>query len=161
MAPSLSVSLPITDTTSSDRANDGGYVEATQGAHPLEPVLELARRAMSKLDTNVDTYSARIVKRERIGGRLGEESVVFAKIKEAKPSTDQKAATPLHVYLRFDAPKSALGREVIWVDGKNDGKIIAHEAGMLNVMRAHLDPKGVMAMLGNRYPYRILVFAIS
>ena len=41
---------------------------------------------------------------------------------------------------------------MIWVEGRNDNHLIAHEAGLLNFKRVSLDPNGFMAMLGQRYP---------
>ena len=34
--------------------------------------------------------------------------------------------------MKFLKPESAKGREAIWVEGRNNGKIAAHEAGLKN-----------------------------
>ncbi len=120
----------------------------------LDSVLAMAQEALDRLDREVQDYTATILKRERIQNKLGEESKVVAKIREAKSDGSQK----LEVYLRFETPASARGREVLWRDGKNENKLIAHEAGYLNIMRAHLDPQGVVAMLGNGIPSAISGF---
>lgn len=55
--------------------------------------------------------------------------------------------------MKFLKPQAVAGREVIWVEGANDGRLIAHEVpGLRNVIRAKLDPQGRLAMKGNRYP---------
>ncbi len=41
---------------------------------------------------------------------------------------------------------------MIWCQDKFDGNLVAHEAGMLNLLRVKLDPRGAIAMMGNRYP---------
>ncbi len=41
---------------------------------------------------------------------------------------------------------------MIWVEGKNGGKLIAHEAGLLGLMSVQLDPHGTLALTGNKYP---------
>lgn len=141
----VSVGKPINEggTTSDAAKNHEGPTKVS-----LDSVLSMAQEALDRLDREVQDYTATILKRERIQNKLGEESKVVAKIREAKSDGSQK----LEVYLRFETPASARGREVLWRDGKNENKLIAHEAGYLNIMRAHLDPQGVVAMLGNRYP---------
>ena len=49
-------------------------------------------------------------------------------------------------------PSKIKDQEVIWVDGQNDGRLIAHTSGMMNIKRFVLDPRGIIAMKGNRYP---------
>jgi hypothetical protein len=121
------------------------------GPHPLDPVIELAKREYEAFQNNVVDYTAVMLKRERIGGKLGEENRIALKIINSRSSDTQKDI-PLQVYLRFESPSSVRGREVIWVDGKNDGNMIAHEAGMFNLMSVTLPPDGSLAMLGNKYP---------
>lgn len=121
------------------------------GSHPLDPVLKLARGSLEDFNENVIDYVATMTKRERIDGTLSEQSTMTVKIINRKVE-DGQMVTPMHVYLRFDSPKSVEGREVIWVEGKNDGYMIAHEAGYLNLVRANLAPNGPLAMIGNKYP---------
>ena len=54
--------------------------------------------------------------------------------------------------MRFLAPKSLAGREVIWVEGRNNGKMVAHEGGMIGIVSVWLKPDNPLAMRGNRYP---------
>jgi hypothetical protein len=49
-------------------------------------------------------------------------------------------------------PWLSRGREVIWVEGRHEGKLIAHEGGLKNLMRVSLAPTDTLAMLGNKYP---------
>ena len=46
--------------------------------------------------------------------------------------TDQ-GHQPFSVYMKFLKPRAVAGREVIWVKGQNDNKLIAHEGGLLGV----------------------------
>ncbi len=57
----------------------------------------------------------------------------------------------LSVYMKFLEPKSQRGREILWCEGQNQNRLIAHEAGMLNLVRVQLDPHGPLAMMGNKY----------
>ncbi len=124
--------------------------DATAKQHPLDPALRMAREKLEYIQNNIDDYTATIVKRERVDGKLVEEHM-FAKVRARKMDGDT-IVVPLSAYLKFTHPKSKKGREVIWVENRNDGKLIAHEPGLLNVMRFHLDPEGKFAMMGNRYP---------
>jgi hypothetical protein len=120
------------------------------GAHPLDPVLKIARDGLEQIDRDVRDYECVIIKRERINGELGESQYMAAKVRHEQTHGGQ--STPFSVYLKFLKPKSLEGREVIWVSGRNDNKLVAHEAGLLNFKRAWLDPNGYFAMIGQRYP---------
>ena len=52
----------------------------------------------------------------------------------------------------MSTPENIAGREVIWVEDERDGKLIAHESGLLNLAYATLDPTGDRAMEDNLYP---------
>jgi hypothetical protein len=49
-------------------------------------------------------------------------------------------------------PRSIAGREAIYVEGRNDNKLVAHDAGFRNLFRVNLKPTGYWAMMGTRYP---------
>jgi hypothetical protein len=121
------------------------------GGHSLDPVLELARQALNQMQNEVEDYSGRMIKRERIKGVLGGEVQMEFKIRTRRES-DGKVKRPLSAYLRFLEPKSARGREVIWTEGANGNKLTGHEGGFLNLVRVELDPKGMLAMIDNKYP---------
>jgi len=120
--------------------------------HPIDPALLEARAGLKQIRDNVDDYTATIVKRERVNGKLGEIQYMFAKIRNRKENADGSIKTPFSVYLKFLEPQSVKGREVIWVEGRNGNKLIAHEGGLLNLGSVYLNPDGFLAMIGNRYP---------
>ena len=124
-------------------ANAGEATAAVAGQHPLEPALELAQRGLTQLRANVKDYSCTMVKRERIDGKLGEHQYIFAKIRHE----------PFSVYLYFLAPDDVKGQEVIYVDGRNDGNMLAHAGSGVRAMvgTVSLKPDGALAMQGNRY----------
>ena len=121
----------------------GDATAAVAGAHPLEPALELAQRGLTQLRTTIKDYSCTVVKRERIDGKLGEHEYMFAKIRQQ----------PFSVYLYFLGPDSVKGQEVIYVDGRNDGNMLAHAGSGVRAMvgTVSLKPNGSLAMQGNRY----------
>lgn len=127
-------------------------IEGNNGnKHPLEPALERAHEGLKLIEETVADYTATIIKRERINGALKEHEFIFAKIRNRKMK-DGKVVVPFAVYLKFLKPDAVAGREVIWVEGANDGKIIAHETGLLGFKRFYLPPDGFLAMMGQRYP---------
>ena len=121
------------------------------GAHPLDGALAIAREALEKFNREVDDYTATLVKRERISGTLGTEMRMVTKVRTRRTAGD-KLVRPLQVYLKVLDPWLARGREVLWSENLNDGKLIAHEGGLKNVMRVSLAPTDTLAMLGNKYP---------
>ena len=124
-------------------------IEAAE--HPLDPVLAVAQLSMDEIDQQIDDYSCVITSQVFIDGRLDKERRMRAKIRHAHEKDGQ--ANPFSVYLDFLSPRSVVGQEVIWVDGQNDGKLVAHAAsGFIRLKRMHLTPDGPMAMRGSKYP---------
>jgi hypothetical protein len=117
---------------------------AITGVHPLQPALELAQKGLGQLRGTMQDYSATMVKRERIDGKLGDHEYMFAKVRHE----------PFSVYLYFLAPDAVKGQEVLWVDGRNEGNMLAHAGSGVRAMvgSVSLKPDGVLAMQGNRYP---------
>ena len=111
--------------------------------HPLMPAIRWAYQGLQDMQKIVD-YSAIMVKRERVNGKLGDPEYSFVKIRHK----------PFSVYMYFLEPASVKGQEVIYVEGQNGGKMWAHPAGIRNKLigTVSLDPTGPIAMQGNRYP---------
>lgn len=125
---------------------------ATATPHPLDPALQLAHDGLTNMRENIQDYTATLVKRERINGRLGQEEYLAVKIRNERRHP-QQGNVPFSIYMRFLKPESFAGREVIWVKGKNDDKLVAHDTGFIRgSIRVNLDPLGGLAMKGNRYP---------
>lgn len=114
--------------------------------HPLESVLDTARDLLEHSRTHVRDYTAVVVKRERIGGKLGENQFIETKVR------NRRDEVPFSVYLKFVKPKSVAGREVIWVEGHNRDRLVAHEGGFKNLMSIKMKPSNPIAMFGQRYP---------
>ncbi len=119
--------------------------------HPLDRAINIARVALTDMREQVRDYTAIMVKRESVNGVLGETE--YMQIKIRCPRQTENGPVPFSVYMKFLKPRACAGREVIWVDGQNDGKLIAHEAsGIGSMKRFYLEPTGWLAMKGNRYP---------
>src|SRR5262245_15838369 len=68
--------------------------ETKPGEHPLEPTLRLAQAGLKRLE-GVKDYSANLVRRERLGGKLLERQYQFMKVRH----------DPLSVYVYYQTPK--------------------------------------------------------
>lgn len=120
--------------------------DQTDDTHPLDPVLKIAYQSIKQMEENLVDYTAVLSRRERVGEQEMPPSSMEVKIRN--PRNDQAFS----IYVKFIKPENTKGREVIWVDGQNDNKIIAHEAGLLGLLKVVQPPDSFIAMVGNRYP---------
>lgn len=111
--------------------------------HPLSPVLKIARESLDAMK-KVKDYTATFYKEELVGGtRINQQMQV--KIREQ----------PFSAYLRF--MKELDGREVIYVDGKNDGKFLFHGSGIESVVGTlKFAPDHKKVLEENRYPMNMI-----
>ncbi len=151
----VSANRPVSSNQSNAALSAAGEVRDNQhrtaessSAHPLDPLLAYARELKQHIEEEVVDYTAVMIKRERIGGALGEETRMELKIRNRQLAL----GTALSAYLKFLEPGGARGREVIWIENANGNRLISHEAGLLGFQRFDLKPDSVLAMLGNKYP---------
>ncbi len=122
--------------------------ELTLPQHPLIPVLKMAYTGLNQMDRHVTDYTATLVKRERIEGKLSDYEYMYCKVRHK----------PFSVYMYFLGPKEIKGREVLYVEGLNQdvkgiSKIKAHEgSGIKRLVTVNLLPTSGLAMRGQRYP---------
>ena len=120
-------------------------------AHSLDKAVQLARNSLQDLREDVTDYTAILVKREQVNGVVGNAGYMQLKVRCPRQTAEGKI--PFSIYMKFLRPREAAGREVIWVEGQNQNKIVAHETkGLAGFRRFHLDPTGWLAMKGQRYP---------
>lgn len=127
--------------------------EQRQAEHPLDRAIQIAEEGLHRIRTQVSDYSCTIVKQERINGELPPPEHMRALIRNRK-IVDGGVQQPLSVYLNFLKPDAVQGREVIYVEGQNNGKMVAHEAKGIKAAFGWvwLNPDGILAMQGQRYP---------
>ena len=132
---------PLHKTT---EVTTGGFDKPSETT-TLTDVLANSHQILDDFERNVRDYSAVIVKKERIGSKEI-ETVMFSKIREK----------PFSVYLYFldrSDDKSVKGREVIYVEGKNNNNLIGHSPGLLTGgLVLSLPPKGLIPMHDEHYP---------
>jgi len=108
------------------------------------PALRWAYEGKRHLE-KIQDYSAIMVKRERHDGKLSNYEYMAIKVRHR----------PFSVYMYFLDPPSLRGQEVIYVAGRNNGKMWAHPPpGLRNKLigTISLDPTSPIAMRGNHYP---------
>jgi hypothetical protein len=107
--------------------------------HTLLPILVRLRDARAAARELKD-YKCLFVKREIVGGRLLSQTL------------DMKFRTePMSVYFKFLDPSA--GREVLYVAGRNKGKLLVHESGIRAFAGTfEFLPTDPTVMAENRYP---------
>jgi hypothetical protein len=134
----------MTAGTAAGQSTPARAVATTSSAHapehPLRPAIQIAQASLHALQ-NVRDYECRFLKRERINGEL-QTQVMFLRLREE----------PFSVYLRFGEPHP--GREVLYVAGRNNGQMLAHEGSgvkaIFGTVSLPLDAPEVRAE--NRHP---------
>ncbi len=141
----------LTADAADDSATETGEVPRTRESSIAE-VLELANKSMDSMRENLVDYTARFVKQDRSeGGQLNEKTEMDVKIQSTLRNESDDA--PMRIYLKFHAPEATAGREVIWGKDLYDGKMAVHEVTLLLSWKTvWLDPTGMLAMAGQRYP---------
>ncbi len=133
-------------------SNSSSENEEPKPAHALDPLLDFANAALRNHIEKHQDYTAVLIKRERVDGKLLPETKMALKLKYGATTDSGMTQRPVSVYLRTLEPKSQAGREVIWIQGRNNNKLTAHESGLLGIISVDLLPESRLAMMGNRYP---------
>jgi hypothetical protein len=112
----------------------------SQESSPLDEPIRLALEARDRF-RSIQDYTCTFIKRERINGQLLPEEYIFMKAR----------TKPFSIYMKWQRPYE--GREVIYVQGQHDGKVMAHSTGVEKVVggTVALDPRGDMAMENSRH----------
>ena len=134
--------LTVGRVASEDREDNAALVE----------VIREAATRQQQIAGQIADYTCTLVKRERVNGQLLEHEFIEVKLRQ-RQVRDGRIIVPFSVYLRFLAPAEVRGREVIYVEGRNDGKLIARRGGLrFAYVTTSVDPLGELAMERNRYP---------
>jgi len=117
--------------------------EGVNEAHPLVPALLKAYESRSALQ-QVKDFEATFLKREVVGRKLL-KSTMQVKVRQS----------PFSVYMKFIEPYA--GREVLYVDGQNQGNFLVHEAGFKSLAGTFsFAPRSPDALAENRYPITMM-----
>ena len=112
-------------------------------AHPLDPEINYARQRLTAMEQNIQDYSCVFTKREMVDGKLLPYEQMFMKVRHK----------PFSVYMYFLGPEDVKGQQVVYIEGQNNGKMVAQPIGLKGKFGPYyLDPNGSFAMAGQRYP---------
>ncbi|MBN2580522.1 MAG: DUF1571 domain-containing protein [Pirellulales bacterium] len=117
---------------------------AQPNEHPMMPALRWAYAGLGNIE-KIEDYSSTLVKHERMyDGKMKDYEYCFIKVRHR----------PFSVYMRFLAPADVKGREVIYIEGRNNGNMWAHGSGVQKKLfgTVSLKPNGPVAMKDQRYP---------
>lgn len=138
----LNVTLPpssFADEIAEEQVKQVAATDPAQPEHPLTPALKLAYASRESLSA-VKDYEASFAKKEFMGRQLKSQTATLKIRRE-----------PFSVYMKFIQPNA--GREVIFVQGRNNNQLLAHETGFKAIVgTVKLDINGPDAMEDNRYP---------
>ena len=123
------------------------------GTHPLDPAIKMAHDALQRVNSEIRDYTGTMIKQERVDGALTPTEYMDCKIRNRQMKGDQ-IVVPFSVYLKFRKPAAMKGREVIYVEQRNNGKMVVREGGLKGriLPTVWLNPQSRLAMRGNRYP---------
>ena len=124
--------------------------------HPIYPALQLAREAHAEINKKIVDYTCSVVRRERIQGKLRPYEFLNAKVRHelltGQDTNNPTVETPFSVYLRFSRPASVVGREALYVAGRNAGKVFVRRGGQrMAYLSSYIKPDSRIAMKENRY----------
>ena len=108
-----------------------------------EPALDeaIARLREAQCAYNeVQDYVAVLHRQERVRGELQAAEVIRLKFRK-----------PFQVYLKWVGEARA-GRELLYAEGWNENRLMAHEGGVLGFITLSLDPDGALALRHSRHP---------
>ncbi len=111
--------------------------------HPMQAALDWAQMSLAQCD-QVRDYSFTFVKREEISGKLTDFEATNMKIRHQ----------PFSLYIYTLGPVQPKGQEVIFVEGRNNNKVLAHVTGFRHKLigTISLDQNAPELLEGNRYP---------
>lgn len=122
------------------------FLEPKAAKDPVDALKAIHRWEVHRLKEieAIPDYSMTLVKHEEVKGKLWPQEKIKAKIRHQ----------PFSVYSRHEEPSSLKGQEAIYVEGRNNGKLIGHTVGLLGFVggKQILDLHSALAMKGNRHP---------
>ena len=148
-APLAAQQVPSPNSTAASGSTFTGVVRSespelkdVSPAHPLTSVIEYARKEQAYLRQTVRDFKCQLVKRERIEGFLQDYQYIDLAVRE-EVRDDDRIVSPLSIYMQFLAPARVAGRRVLYIDGRNDGKMLVRNGGKhFDYVVAKIDPFG-------------------
>lgn len=120
--------------------------------HPLSSVLKYAREEQEYLNRTVHDFACRLVKRERIDGILQDYNYIDMQVRETQRSGND-VVKPFSIFLKFLGPADVVGRKVLYIEGRNQGKMLVRRGGKrFEYVVVEIDPLGDAAKTQSLVP---------
>ncbi len=104
-------------------------------------------------------YSCLLIKRERIDGDLLDMQYIQARVR-TEVAENGRVVQPYSVFLEFQAPSKIKGRKVLFVQGRNDNKMLVRNGGKrFNYLTVKVDPNSDAALRESLVPITGIGFA--
>ena len=129
--PKLDTSVLPDSETIDERAVEGAAAVPAHfvNKHPaLLSALQDAHVCLDHIQANVKDYSCLLLRRENVNGKLLAPEYIQAKIRQRQVK-DGKTIVPFSVYMKFLRPEEVKGREILYVEGQFNGKMLVKEGG--------------------------------
>ena len=144
------MSLPKVDSESSVETESS--VESKTSTHPLTWTFRYATSLSNHIRRNINDYSCRLVKRERIDGKLQKHQFIQVKVRCEK-QLDGEVVEPMAVFMQYLAPAKFKDRRVLFIAGQNDGKMLVRKGGRaFKFAKLQIDPNSSAARRESNYP---------
>lgn len=147
LLPSSTRELPSFNSSLSEAKT----LPANWETHPLARAIKFAAEHRTFIDEHVKDFSCILAKRERINGRLHDYEYLRTNVRRDQSSGGQ--TVPFSVYAEFLAPKKLVGRKVLYVEGRNDNKMLVRNGGLrFGHVIVNISPTSDAVLRESRYP---------
>lgn len=125
---------------------------ARSAGHPLAGPLKYAYQTHEHLKNSIHDYTCIFSKRERSDGKIKGYCHMETKVRHER-TIDETVVVPFSVYMKFLAPRRFKDRELLYVDGAYNGKLLVRQGGHVLPNLVHkLVPDGRLALGESKYP---------
>jgi hypothetical protein len=101
---------------------------ARRNTHPMAAVIRFASDRYNRVASRVQDFTCVLVKRERVNGRLGEHEWLDMRVR-CRRVRNGRVVTPQSIYARWLAPTRLENRQLLYVAGRNDDKMLVRRGG--------------------------------
>lgn len=112
-----------------------GHLTLAQPPHDPDEIIGRVRDTLA----SITDYTCIFSKHELVGDRIIKEDNIILKVKK-----------PGHFYMKWTKGPNK-GRVAIYVEGRNNNKILIHTGGLLGFFPVSIDPNGKRALRENRH----------
>lgn len=125
---------------------------AADSGHPLDWTLRYATSRADYVRDHIRDYACRLIKRERIKGKLQETQFMQLRVR-CEQREDDKLVKPTAVFVHYQAPSRLKNRRLLFIDGQNNGRVLVRKGGSaMNFLKIKVDPLGSAAQRESNYP---------